>query len=1134
VDDETTPADSEDDPVGEGLAPPAVEDDTTLTESEEGPAVEDDTDTPAENEDEPTPTENETDPALIPRVDDVATLFEGQQITAEDLAAIEHLQNARALSEADLAALAGSATAAINDPGYANNGQWHLQRIGITNDTDAANHPWKVSTGKGVTVAVIDSGIARNHPDLKANISAALSTCSFAINGTADNNGHGTHVAGIIAAVANNGKGVASVAPGAKIVSIKALDYYWNDEEQAAEHGGTSADIARAVNTAVSRKVHVINMSLGGYYAAPDPVYQKAVENAVAKGIVVVAAAGNEGKTLSAGAAEKCYPAQFANVIAVSATTSGNAIAGYSNRGNGVITIAAPGSAILSTWLAGSYTSIDGTSMAAPVVSGVAALAIAANPTFKSTKSIHNVTAVTELLRATANGASPYNNTANFGAGLVNAAAAMAAMSAAVPAPEFAEANGATLPPATNAAGTVTINVSNHSSGTVYYYTQNGKTPTLATPDKSTNGAIVIQANGLKSASLQVVAARNGKLSPVTKRSFKLEVKISSFTLASSTGSNKIGIGKKLTLKPTFTPSKPSNTALDWASSNTVVATVDSKGAVTAKGPGSATITATAKDGSGKTATFAVTVNNPIDKVTAAVPATVQTVGGRYAMSYPACTYNEIPRAGSFTMSLAASDKDGAAVGVTAADFTFKSSNERIAYVDASGLVTAYSTGNATITATAKDGSGKKASINVNVVVPARIVLVAIKEGQIPGAVTSGTSSTVFTVAKGKSINMSATLGASFTTNKKLVWAAGNDRVTVSQSGKITGVEAGVSTVTVRGADGVNPAWTININVTPPGEALKLKTGALSKVTLTLNAAANLAPDNRTAAGSAYNFAGALDGSGAKVVYRSSNEKVAFVDNVSGLVTAVGTGTAKITARTTDGSGKSVSISVTVKRPATNYAGDQTTVALGAGKKMKLGLVLLPTNASSKKVRWQVSNTNAFSISGGTVTAKSGKAPAATAVSFQYVRGWTFDGQELWSSQVSGFFSDIASRKETLAGIAFDGRKSSASLGGSQNPFYAYDDTVGYQTSDFPITYLRSLWSSNNAADYGLMLRATSSNYAVADVAVGNNGTTGSFVRIWGESPGKATITVSTTDGSNKKIKINVTVSARPRTTTFN
>ncbi|MDR0221356.1 MAG: hypothetical protein LBI54_08150, partial [Lachnospiraceae bacterium] len=86
VDDETTPAESEDDPVGEGLAPPAVEDDTTLTESEEYPPVEDDTDTPADNEDEPPPTENETDPALIPRVDDVATLFEGQQITAEDLA----------------------------------------------------------------------------------------------------------------------------------------------------------------------------------------------------------------------------------------------------------------------------------------------------------------------------------------------------------------------------------------------------------------------------------------------------------------------------------------------------------------------------------------------------------------------------------------------------------------------------------------------------------------------------------------------------------------------------------------------------------------------------------------------------------------------------------------------------------------------------------------------------------------------------------------------------------------------------------------------------------------------------------------------------------------------------------------
>lgn len=331
--------------------------------------------------------------------EDIKTVLEQREVTAADIAAYDALQQEDVLIEGDVAP---PSAAAISNDTFADE-QWHHEAINTQDAWDAG------ANGKGVTVAVIDSGINGNHEDLKKNIAGKFNTAGHAINGTEDNDGHGTHVAGIIAAQANNGKGVAGVAPEAKIISIKALDLVWNPSTGRLGASGSTADIVRAVNMAVSKKVHVINMSLEGDYGpgGEDPVYKAAVTNALNKGIVVVVAAGNETTDL-ASEDNTVLPAELPGVITVSATVEAGGKASYSNYGAGKITIAAPGSDIASTYKANSYAELDGTSMAAPVVSGVVALAISANTAFKNSRSVETVDGVEALLEKTAKKTAPY------------------------------------------------------------------------------------------------------------------------------------------------------------------------------------------------------------------------------------------------------------------------------------------------------------------------------------------------------------------------------------------------------------------------------------------------------------------------------------------------------------------------------------------------------------------------------------------------------------------------------------------------------------------------------------------------------------------------------------------------------
>ena len=231
---------------------------------------------------------------------------------------------------------------------------------------------WGASRGKGIRVAVLDTGIDWTHPDLAANVKGAV---SFVPGQTAmDGNGHGTHCAGTIAA-AINGKGVVGVAPEADLFAVKVL---------ANSGQGNWSYLIAGLAWCVKNQIRIASMSLGGSQA--PLALQAMCEAAFNAGVLLVAAAGNTGAKVGS-------PAKYKQVIAVGAIDSANQPAGFSSKGPEV-ELCAPGVAVLSTLPGGAYGKLNGTSMACPHVSGAAALAWGAHR-FASNVQIWNLLAST-------------------------------------------------------------------------------------------------------------------------------------------------------------------------------------------------------------------------------------------------------------------------------------------------------------------------------------------------------------------------------------------------------------------------------------------------------------------------------------------------------------------------------------------------------------------------------------------------------------------------------------------------------------------------------------------------------------------------------------------------------------------
>lgn len=235
-----------------------------------------------------------------------------------------------------------------NDPAFLAGIQWDLDRINAPN-------AWNKTVGVGTRVAVVDTGIDRNHPDLASKIVAQKDLVNNDLVAEDDAAGHGTHVAGTVGAVTDNGKGVAATCPGCKLLVAKA---------------GNSrilldSDIVQGIYWSVNNRARAINLSLGS--KGKSRVLEHAVDYAWDHGVVVVAAAGNENT------ARPRYPAAYKHVISVSATNQQNKRAPFSNYGS-TVDVAAPGVEILSTVPGGRYGGKSGTSMASPHVAALAGL----------------------------------------------------------------------------------------------------------------------------------------------------------------------------------------------------------------------------------------------------------------------------------------------------------------------------------------------------------------------------------------------------------------------------------------------------------------------------------------------------------------------------------------------------------------------------------------------------------------------------------------------------------------------------------------------------------------------------------------------------------------------------------------
>lgn len=319
------------------------------------------------------------------------------------------------------------ADATVNDPLARN--QWALVKADVLN-------AWDYSRGGGKTVVVVfDTGGTPTHPDMLYKDYGGKSFVQTATNYT-DGNGHGTHTAGTIAASTNNGVGVAGVAYNTKISYVQVLN---------AQGSGDTGGIAQGVNEATAAippgYKAVYNFSLG-CECPPPQVLADAIANAAAHDIVLVAAAGNNNADTRQ---RSFYPANFSQVLSVAATDEQDRKAQFSNYGN--VSLAAPGVNILSTVPKSAqglsdpsgYKLASGTSMASPHVAAIAALVRAAHPTWSAAQ-------VRSALLATARKPQGYTQ-AYYGAGIVDAGAAVRYGGGVVPVPTRSRPDPTATPP---------------------------------------------------------------------------------------------------------------------------------------------------------------------------------------------------------------------------------------------------------------------------------------------------------------------------------------------------------------------------------------------------------------------------------------------------------------------------------------------------------------------------------------------------------------------------------------------------------------------------------------------------------------------------------------------------------------
>ena len=382
--------------------------------------------------------------------------------------------------------------------------------------------------------------------------------------------------------------------------------------------------------------------------------------------------------------------------------------------------------------------------------------------------------------------------------------------------------------------------------------------------------------------------------------------------------------GQTYQLKATASPSNATTKSVTWKSSNTKVVTVNSAGKLTAVGNGSATITATAKDGSKKKVTCKVTVKIPrvvkVSKLTLNRTSVSLTKKGQ-----------------TYQLTATASPSNA-----TNKSVIWQSSNTRIVTVNSSGKLTAVGNGSATITATAKDGSKKTATCKVTVKIPTVVKVNSVSLNYTDVRLSS----------KGQTLQLTATVSPSNAANKSVKWTSSNTKVaTVSSSGKVTAVANGNTTITATADDGSGKKdiCAVTVNIPKPADPTPTPTPSVVKVS---SVSLNQSSLSLTKKGQTAQLSASVSPSNAtnkSVTWSSSNSNVATINN--GVVTAVGNGSATITATAADGSGKRASCSVTVNIP-TAPGMEKVNIAGGESKICSIYFDEIPTGVNLANIKF--------------------------------------------------------------------------------------------------------------------------------------------------------------------------------------
>lgn len=880
---------------------------------------------------------------------------------------------------------AASVASITNDPDLAK--QWQHDYIGTS-------YAWAAGyKGQNVTVAVIDTGLQKDHPDFTGNALDGRNFVGGASGGThnSDNQEHGTHVAGIIAAQDNNSAGGAGIAPDAK---VSGYCVFPTDENKGAD----AADIMAAINAAVDAKVDIINMSLGGPMYIGS--YAEVIQNAYNKGVAIFAASGNEDVSSYA------FPAAYPGTISVGAVDQNSAKATFSNYGS-TVKLSFPGVGIYSTLPSSTYGYMSGTSQACPAAAGTAAVILSARDDIKGKSGKAKVDALLSAMKSSTTKCT----SSGMGAGttwlpgVLKIATDMTAPD--MPRIELAEdyakdAKGNYIKESVN----VTLSTKT-AVGVEIYYTTDGKNPTYKN-GVFTNATLYTSGNiplgGAKKVTIKAVALNpiTGKMSKVASQSFALAPDPSKVDVAPANNVTRIAAGKSLKLTATVTPSYAASTKVKWsvdAATTAAYITVDNNGTVKTKATkaattpaGTYTVTATALGSDGQPIStvkkdFTITVLQTAD-----IKKVAFMQNGR-TYKAPALNTSNTLDLKSYLQVTKQDDTAG-----TAADVAWFSSNTKVATVS-NGVVTALSAGKVTIKAFSNDGGNKSASCSITVNQP----------------VVSITIPSSMEVAAGKTIALTAEINknAAKPTNKNLTWAVtGNDKVTVNTSGKVTAKKdaTGTCTVTATAKDGSNIVSNPCTITIVSGEITKIE---LSQKTLTLfspNAAKNNAKNAPITATLTPNITGTQGFNDTRIVWTSSAPDIVAVNN-AGKVTAKTAGKATITCASTDGSNKKATCTVNVTIPMSKLAigpadswnqydaaNNKYTGVIAAGKNIKMSARYssnygVPTN---KKVTWTSSNESILTVDkNGRVTANKNAAIGSSAI----ITATAADGSGVTSNQ---------------------------------------------------------------------------------------------------------------------------------------